>query len=119
MIKDISYWEYISDWNFERSLENLSFEEKNEKLKETWYCPEAKRGQYLYAIQTRLHPDTSYNFSLEDITDLYGNTLKNEFKKEVKTGKLKQKDKYVYTQLNTFENVFPTNVPLVLNVQNY
>ncbi len=116
-IKEISLWEYIYDWNFEQSLENLSQWEKNKKLSQAWYCPEAEKWQYLYAIQTRLNPETTYKFSIEKLQDLYGNTLKNTFEKEITTGKLQEKDKYIYTQLNNFTNVFPTNVPMVLNLQ--
>gem|GEM_PF-5102874 len=48
---------------------------------------------------------------------MYGTSLKTPFQKEIKTGKIRESDKYVYTQFNNFTNVFPTNVPMVVNIQ--
>lgn len=116
-IKNVSQWEYIYDWNFEKSLENLSLNDKNQKLIEAWYCPEAGTGQILYAIQTRLNPNMQYNFSIKNLVDIYDNVLKTDFKKSIKTWEIKQKDKYVYTHFNNFTNVFPLSVPVVFNIQ--
>ncbi len=117
VVKNVSLGEYIHDWEFERSLEELSFEEKNTKLTQAGYCPSAPEWQFLYAIQTRLNPETKYNFSISALEDLYGTSLKTPFQKEIKTGKIRESDKYVYTQFNNFTNVFPTNVPMVVNIQ--
>lgn len=117
VVKNVSLGEYIHDWEFERSLEELSFKEKNTKLIQAGYCPSAPEWQILYSIQTRLNPETKYNFSISALEDLYGTSLKTPFQKEIKTGKIRESDKYVYTQFNNFTNVFPTNAPMVVNIQ--
>lgn len=117
VLREVSFWEYIYDWQFERSLEWLSFEEKNKKLIAAWYCPEAKKWEYLYALQTRLKPNLDYTLVIENLRDKYTNILGKEVKKDFKTGNLHSKDKYVYTHFPNFFNVFPLSTPLVLNIQ--
>ncbi len=116
-LKDVTFWEYIYDWNFERSLDWLSFEEKNNKLISAWYCPQAKNWEYLYALQTRLNPNTNYQIFVKKLTDKYWNILQNDFIKDLKTSEIKPKDKYIYTHFNNFINVFPKNLPIIFNIQ--
>ncbi|MDD5769828.1 MAG: MG2 domain-containing protein [Candidatus Gracilibacteria bacterium] len=117
IIKNVDEGNYIEDRNFERTLDGLTQNERNKKLLEKGYCPEAGTGEILYAIDTRLVPNASYDFGTNKLQDIYGNTLKQDFRQTIKTGNLKEKDKYVYTSFTNNTNVFPKNIPVVLNIQ--
>lgn len=117
IIKSVSEWQYIEDWQFEESLNDLSFEEKNKKLLEKWYCPNSSTWEILYAIETRLSPNMWYDLNIAWLKDIYWNTQKTIFKNSYKTTDLKESDKYVYTSFANNTNVFPTSVPVVVNIQ--
>lgn len=105
-------------WQDYEKYENMSLQEKNDYLVSNSYCPLAWTGEYLYAVETRLNPNITYELSISNLEDKYSNTLKTPFKKEVKTWNIKEKDKYVYSSFSTFSNVYPDNLPIVLNFQS-
>lgn len=117
IIKSFSEWQYIDDWQFQNSLYELSFEEKNKKLLEKWYCPEASTWETLYVLQTRLSPNTTYKLNIKNLIDIYSNSQNETFSFNLKTWNLKESDKYVYLSFINDVNVFPKSVPVVLNIQ--
>lgn len=85
---------------------------------EKWYCPPAKNGEYLYVINTRLNPNTSYKLNVKNtLDDEYWNTLFKAYEKDVKTWNIADKDKYLYISLNKEINLIPDHLPLVVNLQ--
>lgn len=117
IIKSFSLWDYISDWNFSESIKDLSQKEKNKKLLNAWYCPEAATGEIMYSVQTRLAPNSSFNLKFSSLVDIYGNTLKNDYIENIKSWNLKDTDKFVYLAYNNDTNVYPKNVPVIANIQ--
>lgn len=117
ILKTFTQWQYIQDWQFEKSLQWLNWAEKNKKLLEKWYCPSAGTGEILYAIETRLNPNASYDMNIKNLEDVYGNILQPDFKKTLKTWDLKESDKYVYISFSNENNVYPKTVPVVVNIQ--
>ncbi|MBW7954842.1 hypothetical protein H3C61_03440 [Candidatus Gracilibacteria bacterium] len=109
--------QYIEDWQFSESIENLSKEDKNKKLIEKGYCPEANPGETLYSIDSRLSPNSSYDINISNLEDIYGNKQTTLFKNSIKTKNLRENDKYVYTSFVNQTNVFPNNVPTIINIQ--
>jgi len=100
-------------------LESLPLDQKNKKLVESGYCPEGDDvNTFVYAIDQRLTPETSTTFQLQNVVDEYGEKLPTPFSQTVKTGPLNPNDQYAYIGLNNEVNVYPANVPLVLNFQS-
>lgn len=117
IIKNFSDWQYIEDWQFQNSLYELSFDEKNKKLLDAWYCPEAGTWEVLYVLQTRLAPNESYKLDIKNLTDVYSNSQNESFSRDLKTWNLKESDKFVYLSFVNEVAVFPKTVPVVLNIQ--
>lgn len=118
IVKTVADGQYIQDYNFEQSIGNLSFEEKNKKLLAAGYCPDAGTGELLYTIENRLSPNSAYTMSIKWLLDIYGNILQKDFSQSVKTKNIKEIDKYVYLGFTNSTNVFPKSVPIVINVQS-
>lgn len=115
-IKNVFSYESIP-WEIEQNLDGLSEEEKNKILEENSFCPQAWTWEYVYSIDTRLNPKTEYKLESKNLEDLYWNTLNTPISLSFKTWELKNKDKYVYSNFTKFSNVFPKNLPIVLNFQ--
>jgi len=84
-------------------------------LKTNGFCPQPQPNEIVYAINTRLNPSSTYTVKFTP-KDIYGNTL-SAITKTFTTGKMKDKDKFLYIGYPE-KNTIPSNVPLLVNVQS-
>ncbi|MBP8016944.1 hypothetical protein KAZ01_02955, partial [Candidatus Gracilibacteria bacterium] len=78
-----------------------------------------KAGFNAYLLNTRFNPFTDYTITIKaGLKDKYGNSLSSDFVKKIKTGDIKNNDKYLYASFNKDMNVIPSNLPMVINLQS-
>jgi alpha-2-macroglobulin len=87
-------------------------------LKEKWYCLE-RAWEIMTVINPRLSPNTDYTLWINaGIEDVYGNTLVSPLNLKVKTGEIKEEDKYLYTSVTKDINFIPSSLPINVNLQS-
>ncbi len=91
----------------------------DQELEELWYCRKAKSWEFLYVLNTRLNPHSSYLLAIENnFVDIYNNSLENTLEYKVETKDILDKDKYLYSGLSNDVNTIPDNLPIVMNLQS-
>ncbi|MDQ7022563.1 MAG: MG2 domain-containing protein [Candidatus Gracilibacteria bacterium] len=91
---------------------------KKEFLLKKGYCVNAKSGEYLYVLNTRLNPNSWYELKIQNtFEDKYGNKLGKVLSKKIKTENIAEKDKYLYSSTSKSTNVIPDNLPIVINLK--
>ncbi|EKE28080.1 MAG: hypothetical protein ACD_3C00105G0018 [uncultured bacterium (gcode 4)] len=80
-------------------------------------CPK-KDWKLWYLVNFRLETFKDYEVKFQGtIKDAYGNKLQKDYTYKVKSWDIKQEDKYVYSSFQKQYNVFPKDVPNIINIQ--
>ena len=80
-------------------------------------CPKPKNWQFLYSLDTRLNPYSSYNILVSSwLKDNYWNKLDKDYSWSVKTQWIQEQDKYLYSS-NNYKSLIPSDLDLVVNLQ--
>lgn len=83
-----------------------------------YICPQ-KSGQISYLLNFRLAPFTSYGVSiLSGLKDDFGNTLDKAYSYNIKSGDIKESDKYLYSSFSKQVNIIPSDLPTVIDIQS-
>jgi len=106
-VSGYQYIPYKLRWKSDQELEGL------------WYCRKAKSWEFLYVLNTRLNPKSTYSLIVEDsFVDIYNNSLENTLEYKVETKDILDKDKYLYSGLSNDVNTIPDDLPIVMNLQS-
>lgn len=91
----------------------------NGENKEIFTCPKIE-GKKAFVASVRLNPETEYAFRFaKGATDIYGNALASDVDLgKSKTGKLSEKDKYLYSSASKDINVIPAEAKIVLGMKS-
>jgi uncharacterized protein YfkK (UPF0435 family) len=86
-------------------------------------CPEAKQGEHLTVLNTKLIPNTKYELlTSKDLTDIYGQTLIKNSTRPFTSQPVSEDDKQIFGP--KYINTYPGNVPIVssrgtTNLENF
>ncbi|MDD2908711.1 MAG: MG2 domain-containing protein [Candidatus Gracilibacteria bacterium] len=81
-------------------------------------CPQ-KSGEISYLLNIRLNPFSEYTITIPaSLKDGYGNILNKDYSYKVKSGNVKDSDKYIYSSFSKQINVIPSEVDTIINIQS-